>query len=54
MALGYDRLIAMLGGFTSVRDVIAFPKNGKGHDPMVASPGLVGDEELKPYFLKHA
>ena len=52
MALGYDRLIALLMETDSVRDVIAFPKNGKGHDLLTGSPGLVGAQELEGYFLK--
>ncbi|RPB21603.1 hypothetical protein L211DRAFT_790288 [Terfezia boudieri ATCC MYA-4762] len=52
MALGYDRLIALLNGMDSVRDVIAFPKNGKGADPLIGSPGLVGDKDLQGYYLK--
>ncbi|KAF8422517.1 tRNA synthetases class II-domain-containing protein [Tirmania nivea] len=52
MALGYDRLIALLNGTDSVRDVIAFPKNGKGADPLIGSPGPVGDKDLQGYFLK--
>jgi len=52
MALGYDRLIALLNGMDSVRDVIAFPKNGKGADPLIGSPGPVGDKDLQGYYLK--
>lgn len=52
MALGYDRLIAIITNTESVRDVIAFPKNGKGHDLLIGSPGMVGDKELEGYFIK--
>ena len=52
MALGYDRLIAILSGAGSVRDVIAFPKNSKGHDLLVGSPGFVENKDLEGYFLK--
>lgn len=38
IALGFDRLVAVMLGRTSVRDVIAFPKNGNGEDPLVGSP----------------
>ena len=54
MALGYDRLLALLMGTDSVRDVIAFPKNGKGHDLLVGSPGPVGDKDLEVYYLKRS
>lgn len=52
MALGYDRLIALLMETDSVRDVIAFPKNGKGHDLLTGSPGPVGAHELALYHLQ--
>jgi aspartyl-tRNA synthetase len=41
MALGLDRLIAMLHGAASIRDVIAFPKNGRGHDLCVNAPSQI-------------
>jgi aspartyl-tRNA synthetase len=52
IALGFDRLIAVMMGTDSVKDVIAFPKNSKGVDPLVNSPSLVGDEALKTYWLQ--
>lgn len=52
IALGFDRLVAMLHGTDSVRDVIAFPKSAKGADLLVRSPSLISDEELQPYHLK--
>jgi aspartyl-tRNA synthetase len=52
IALGFDRLIAVMLGKESVRDVIAFPKSGKGEDVMVRSPGLVSQETLETYNLK--
>lgn len=50
-ALGFDRLVAVMAGTGSVRDVIAFPKNMKGEDMMVGSPGAVGRGELGVYGL---
>ena len=52
IALGFDRLIAVMLGKESVRDVIAFPKTGKGEDPMVKSPATLTEEQLQTYHLK--
>ncbi|KKK13255.1 hypothetical protein AOCH_004830 [Aspergillus ochraceoroseus] len=53
LALGFDRLVAMMLGKESVRDVIAFPKTGKlGEDPMVKAPGLITQEALETYHLR--
>ncbi|KAL2027814.1 hypothetical protein VTO58DRAFT_110502 [Aureobasidium pullulans] len=52
MALGFDRLIAVMLGKESVRDVIAFPKSGRGEDLLVKSPTRMTEEQLKTYHLK--
>ncbi|THX83790.1 hypothetical protein D6D05_03406 [Aureobasidium pullulans] len=52
MALGFDRLIAVMLGKESVRDVIAFPKSGRGEDSLVKSPTRMTEEQLKTYHLK--
>ncbi|KAL8894156.1 MAG: hypothetical protein Q9192_004569 [Flavoplaca navasiana] len=52
IALGFDRLITLMLGKSSVREVIAFPKTGKGEDALVKSPGPLTDEMLKTYFLQ--
>lgn len=57
IALGFDRLVAMIHASkikkkTSLRDVIAFPKSGKGDDPMVKSPGRMTPEVLETYHLR--
>lgn len=52
IALGFDRLIAVMLGKDSVRDVIAFPKSGKGEDMLVKSPNKVTTEQLETYHLQ--
>ena len=46
IALGLDRLCAILAGGESIRDVIAFPKTQRGQDLMSMSPGLATDKQL--------
>lgn len=50
-ALGFDRLMAVLLGEDSVKDVIAFPKTAAGEDKMVGSPGHLTEEQLSTYHL---
>ncbi|KAJ5170390.1 Nucleic acid-binding OB-fold [Penicillium coprophilum] len=53
LALGFDRLVAVMLGKESVRDVIAFPKTGKGgDDAMVGAPSPMTGEALKTYHLQ--
>jgi aspartyl-tRNA synthetase len=52
IALGWDRLIAVMRGTESVRDVIAFPKSGKGEDGLVKSPNRLTEEQLDTYHLR--
>ena len=52
IALGFDRLIALMLGKESVKDVIAFPKSSKGEDVLVNSPGVMSEEVLKTYHLR--
>jgi len=52
IALGFDRLIAILCGVASIRDVIAFPKTTKGTDLMTDSPGGVEPKQLRELHLE--
>lgn len=52
MALGFDRLVAVMLGRESVRDVIAFPKSGQGEDMLVKSPTKMTAEQLRTYHLR--
>src|SRR6185436_13350344 len=52
IALGFDRLLAILCGTLSIRDVIAFPKTAKGADLMTDAPALVTAKQLRDLHLE--
>jgi aspartyl-tRNA synthetase len=54
IALGLDRIVMILAGATSLREVIAFPKTAKAIDLMVDAPTPVSDQQMRELHLKTA
>ena len=47
IAFGWDRIVSLLGGFESIRDVVAFPKSGGGVDPLTDAPAPITAAQRK-------
>jgi hypothetical protein len=46
LAFGLDRLCTLIGGGSSIRDYIAFPKNNQGRDVMINAPSEIAQKQL--------
>jgi len=54
IALGLDRIVMLLAGATSLREVIAFPKTAKAVDLMVDAPSLPTEQQMRELHLRTA
>ena len=52
IAFGLDRLVAMMAGVDSIRDVIAFPKTQRAQDLLVRAPSPVDEKQLRELGLR--
>jgi aspartyl-tRNA synthetase len=52
IAMGIDRIVAILGGYDSIRDAIAFPKAASGADPLTGAPAPVAPAQLRELGLR--
>ena len=52
IALGFDRLVAILDGHESIKEYIAFPKNNSGKDVMINAPSNIDSAQLEELSLK--
>jgi aspartyl-tRNA synthetase len=52
IALGLDRMVMLMAGASSIREVIAFPKTQTAHDPLTNAPGTVDARQLRELSIR--
>jgi aspartyl-tRNA synthetase len=52
IALGVDRMAAIMLGENSIREVIAFPKTQRGSCPLTGAPADVSEKQLREIYIK--
>ncbi len=52
IAFGFDRLVAVMAGQSSIRDFIAFPKNNQGRDVMIDAPSRLDESQWSDLHLR--
>jgi len=51
-APGIDRILMVFNDLESIRDIYAFPKDGKGKDLMMDSPSEISEKQLNEIYIK--